>query len=429
MSANLDLQGPPPNPGDRLKRVLVIKLGPLGEFMETLGAMRVVRATHPSARITLLTTEPFDAFAKACPYFDIVESDGAATDGKAKSDMFRRIRSDHYDMVYDFQNNDRTEAIFASLVAKRPLWSGVVEGASHRHRNPDRDRMNIYDRLAEQLEHAGLTPRGQGDPSGWIRERGLLPYYDWIRPAFRDPPRFKPAFFGLNGPYMLLIPGAPHNRSEWRWPAERYAQLASWIADCGVTPVVIGDRAETDAGQVIQKLEPRARSLINRTDFFQLCTLSQHAQFAVGGETGPMHLAVSAGCDAVCLFMQSWSQSMELEHGSVWEPSVRLGRDCPRGSNVIALFSDELDRVALEDLKRAIVGLGKLPRDRVGALAAAEAARAKAAAEAALATPVETLDEAPEETSAPGADLGAESTRDASSESPPQAASDSIPPS
>ena len=76
----LDTYTPPPNPGDTLRRVLVIKLGAMGDFMQALGAMRVVRATHPSARITLLTTEPFEAFAKACPYFDIVEADGRPRD-------------------------------------------------------------------------------------------------------------------------------------------------------------------------------------------------------------------------------------------------------------------------------------------------------------------------------------------------------------
>jgi ADP-heptose:LPS heptosyltransferase len=75
MSAPPDYS-PPPNPGDTLRRVLVIKLGAMGDFMQALGAFRVVRATHPSARITLLTTPPYEAFAKACPFFDIVEADG-----------------------------------------------------------------------------------------------------------------------------------------------------------------------------------------------------------------------------------------------------------------------------------------------------------------------------------------------------------------
>src|SRR5215468_10145564 len=141
MSDNLGFI-PTPNPGDTLRRVLVIKLGALGDFVQALGAMRVVRATHPSARITLLTTEPFEAFAKACPYFDIVEADGRPRDLKGQADLMKRLRTAGYDMVYDFQNNDRTARYFASLGSKKPLWSGAAQGASHQHRNPNRAMMH-----------------------------------------------------------------------------------------------------------------------------------------------------------------------------------------------------------------------------------------------------------------------------------------------
>jgi hypothetical protein len=202
----LDTYTPPPNPGDTLRRVLVIKLGAMGDFMQALGAMRVVRATHPSARITLLTTEPFDAFAKACPYFDIVEADGRPRDIKGRTDLIRRLRAANYDMVYDFQNNDRTAQYFVGLTGKKPLWSGAAKGASHQHINPERAEMHNFDRLAEQLVHAGLGPKPPGDPTGWFIGQDLTPSLDWIRPAFRDPPRFQPAFFGLNGPYALSYP-------------------------------------------------------------------------------------------------------------------------------------------------------------------------------------------------------------------------------
>ena len=217
---------PPPNPGDTLKRVLVIKLGAMGDFMQALGAMRVVRATHPSARITLLTTEPFEAFAKACPYFDIVEADGRPKDIKGRADLIRRLRTAGYDMVYDFQNNDRTAQYFLGLTGKKPLWSGAAKGASHQHMNQHRGEMHNFDRLAEQLLHAGLGPKPPGDPTGWIIGQDILPSLDWIRPAFRDPPRFQPEFFSLHGPYMLLIPGSSADHPEKRWPVDRFAKIA-----------------------------------------------------------------------------------------------------------------------------------------------------------------------------------------------------------
>jgi ADP-heptose:LPS heptosyltransferase len=352
---------PPPNPGDTLKRVLVIKLGAMGDFMQALGAMRVVRATHPSARITLLTTEPYEAFAKACPYFDIVEADGRPKDLKGKADLIRRLRTAGYDMVYDFQNNDRTAQYFMGLTGKRPLWSGAAKGASHQHMNENRGEMHNFDRLAEQLVHAGLGPKPPGDPTGWIIGQDVLPSLDWIRPAFRDPPRFQPEFFSLNGPYMLLIPGSSPDHPEKRWPVDRFAKIATWVADAGITPVVIGTKAEGDIGAQILKLEPRARNIVGRTDLFQLATLAERAVFALGGDTGPMHLAAAARTPGVCLFAQEWNENMARDLQSVWNPKTRLGRAAPKGGPMMVLHAATLESVSVDDVKRAALGLGVLP--------------------------------------------------------------------
>ncbi|HOZ28024.1 MAG TPA: glycosyltransferase family 9 protein [Hyphomonadaceae bacterium] len=352
---------PPPNPGDTLRRVLVIKLGAMGDFMQALGAMRVVRATHPSARITLLTTEPYEAFAKACPYFDIVEADGRPKDLKGKADLIRRLRSAGYDMVYDFQNNDRTAQYFMGLSGKKPLWSGAAKGASHQHMNENRGEMHNFDRLAEQLVHAGLGPKPPGDPTGWIIGQEVSPSLDWIRAAFRDPPRFQPEFFSLHGPYMLLIPGSSADHPEKRWPVDRFAKIATWVADAGITPVVIGTKAEGDIGAQILKLEPRAKNIVGRTDLFQLATLAERAVFALGGDTGPMHLAAAARTPGVCLFAQEWNEDMARDLQSVWSPKTRLGRAAPRGGPMMILHAAALESLSVDDVKRAAIGLGVLP--------------------------------------------------------------------
>ncbi|HAQ33371.1 MAG TPA: ADP-heptose--LPS heptosyltransferase, partial [Rhodospirillaceae bacterium] len=50
-------------------RILVIKLGALGDFIQAMGPFRVIREFHREARITLLTTAPFAALARECGYF------------------------------------------------------------------------------------------------------------------------------------------------------------------------------------------------------------------------------------------------------------------------------------------------------------------------------------------------------------------------
>ncbi len=352
---------PPDNPGDTVRRVLVIKLGAMGDFIQSMGAMRVVRMTHPSARITLLTTQPFEALARACPYFDIVETDGRPKDIRGRADLVRRIRQANYDLVYDFQNNNRTAGYFAGLTGKKPKWSGAAEGASHQHRNPDRAAMQNFDRLEEQLRHAGLRPGPPGDPTGWIEGSPLLPSFDWIRPAFRDPPRFQPEYFSLYGPYVLLIPGSSEDHPEKRWPLDHFVKLAKWFADNEITPVVIGGKAEGDIGMQIVRAEQRAKSLIGRTDLFQLATLSERAVMAIGGDTGPMHLAAAARTPGVCLFAQDWNPSMEDDLSSVWNPQTRLGRAAPRGSHMFVLYAPTLDRIGVRDVQVAAVRLGVLP--------------------------------------------------------------------
>ena len=48
-----------------IAKVLVIKLGALGDFVQALAAMAHIRAAHPKARITLLTTPEFEGLARA----------------------------------------------------------------------------------------------------------------------------------------------------------------------------------------------------------------------------------------------------------------------------------------------------------------------------------------------------------------------------
>ncbi|MCK5911368.1 MAG: glycosyltransferase family 9 protein, partial [Caulobacter sp.] len=80
-----------------IKKVLVIKLGALGDFVLALAAMKKIREAHPKAKITLLTTPPFEALAKLSPYFNAVETDGRPGDFGETLAMISRIRKAGYD--------------------------------------------------------------------------------------------------------------------------------------------------------------------------------------------------------------------------------------------------------------------------------------------------------------------------------------------
>ncbi len=291
--ATIPYQIPAP-PRAQADRVLVIKLSALGDFVQALGAAKLIRDYHVGARVTLLTTERFEAFANACPYFDIVEADGRTGEAAKTAQLLARLRSARFDVVYDLQTNDRSGFYFQAMRPWPPLWSGIAQGCSHPHANPDRETLHTLDRHADQLRYAGYD-LVEGAP-------GPLPSVTWVRRALRDPPRLQPEFFNIKPPYVLLVPGASQQHPEKRWPAEKYAELASRIAGRGVTPVVIGAADERDAGALIAAKERRAKVIVSRTDLFQLAALAERAAGAVGNDTGPMHLAAAAGAPCVVLF-------------------------------------------------------------------------------------------------------------------------------
>ncbi len=61
-----------------MKKILVIRLGALGDFVLSFGPFAAIRAQHPEAHITLLTTAPFARLGRLSPWFDAVVIDPRA---------------------------------------------------------------------------------------------------------------------------------------------------------------------------------------------------------------------------------------------------------------------------------------------------------------------------------------------------------------
>ncbi|HVY86407.1 MAG TPA: glycosyltransferase family 9 protein [Caulobacterales bacterium] len=292
------------------KRVLVIKMGGLADFVQMLAAAKRIRDYHVGARITLLTNEPFRVMAEKCPYFDTVESDASVrppTVGESATtavgaqaakeeqpiivQLISRVRAAKYDMVYDLENSRRTNAIYQGLRPWPPLWSGGAPGCSHPFKDPG--ALHNLDRLAAQLQSAGIEVAGP-----------LVPDFAWVRVALRDPPRLQPDYFGIRGRYVLLCPRGGDVGAKRRWPVEKYVQLANRIAAQGVTPVVLGGQEEREVGAAIAQAERRAKNLVMRPDLFQSAALAERASFAVGDDVDLLHVAAAGGAPSL-VFMSS----------------------------------------------------------------------------------------------------------------------------
>lgn len=280
-------------------RILVIKLGALGDFVQAFGPFAAIRAHHPDAEITLLTTRPYAALAAASPYFDHVWIDDKPKMWQVPKvlKLRRQLASGHFRRVYDLQTSDRSSWYFR-LMGGEVEWSGIAAGCDMPHANPDRDHMHTIERQAEQLAMAGIDAVPPPDLA-------------WTESA-ADIGRF-----GLPGRFALLCPGGAAHRPAKRWPAECFAEAARWLAGAGVTPVLLGTDAERAEIDIIRAACPAALSLAGKTGFLDILGLGRRAVLALGNDTGPMHLIATAGCPSVVLFSHESNPDLCAPRGRV----------------------------------------------------------------------------------------------------------------
>jgi ADP-heptose:LPS heptosyltransferase len=306
-----------PAPG---ARILVIRLSALGDFIMALPAMEAIRRRHPAAEITLLTTLPFAELGRRSGWFDQVEIDPRPRwrDLAGWARLRRRLRAGRFDRVYDLQSQDRTALYFRLLwPGKRPEWSGIAPGASHRHTDPARRHMHAFDIHAAQLALAGIPEIP-------------MPDLAWLDEDIR--------VLGLPSRFALLAPGSSPHRPAKRWPAARFGALASRLVDAGITPLVIGGAAEQALADSIRAVCPKARDLIGQTSLFMIAGLARRAVVAVGNDTGPMHLIALLGCPVVSLFSAESNPD----------------RSAPRGPHVTMLRRSSLSDLTVDEVAAAL---------------------------------------------------------------------------
>jgi ADP-heptose:LPS heptosyltransferase len=303
-----------------IRRILVIRLSALGDFIMALPAMAAIRRRHPEADITLLTTGPFVELGERSGWFSrvMVDSRPRWHDLAGLRRLGRKLRAGRFDRVYDLQAQDRTALYFRLFWPfRKPEWSGIAPGASHPHRDRNRRHMHAFDIHAAQLKAAGIV-------------QIPAPDLTWLDADIR--------ILGLPSRFALLIPGSAPHRPAKRWPIAHYGTLANRLVERGIIPVVLGATDERALADGIRALCPRARDLTGQTSLFMVAGLARQAQLAVGNDTGPMHLIAILGCPVVSLFSSESNPE----------------RSAPRGARVTVLQRDDLATLTVDEVAAAL---------------------------------------------------------------------------
>ena len=264
------------------KRILVIRLGALGDLVFCFQAFHEIRAAHPDAEIALLVRPTFAAFARLLPWFDKIILDEHPNGALAWLKLRRAIKQFAPDRVYDLQGKARQTILYSLLGGPcGPEWSGAAPVCEFPRPWPPARDMSFPDFIAAQLRVAGVKEMPPADLS-------------WFDASVEK--------FALPENYIVLIPGCSPDAPYKRWPAKYYADLATKLRARGRVCVVVGAAGDADTIAEIKRLTPDVIDLCGQTSLLELAGILRCAAGAIGNDTGPTHLAAKIGVPTLALF-------------------------------------------------------------------------------------------------------------------------------
>ena len=280
-------------------RILIVRVGAMGDVLHALPAVAGLRAAMPGAVIGWAIDTKWrgllSADGSAGPLVDQVhavdtrlwKSSPLSTATMSNVLRLRReLRAARYDVCVDVQGTVRSGVIGWMAAARRYVGSAApregVAATFYGERFTLKER-HVIGQACELVGAAAGVPIAAG--------RVRLP----VDPGAEQ---WAERLVARSGKIALLSPTAGWGAKEWG--AERFASLARGLRENGVRVLVNGVSGAT-AG-VADEVAERAGAEVVRTSLPELIALTRRAALAVGGDTGPVHLAAALGRPVVALF-------------------------------------------------------------------------------------------------------------------------------
>jgi heptosyltransferase-1 len=273
------------------RRFLVVRLGSLGDIVHTFPAVAALRESFPASEIGWLTSARYKV---------LVHSSGLAsaictTETRSISSLkkaIREIRAASFDTAIDYQGLWKS----ASL----PFLAGVKRRIGF---SPESVRefgvpLLYTDRVRATSAHVA-------DQNGELSKRAGA--QNSVANYHLDPPPLQLQELSKYLPgdgmkhYVVLSPGGG-----WRskcWPPERFGVLCKKIfQSLSLRCLVNYGPGEEDLASKVRAASGDADPLLFNGELAVLMSLLRSAVCVVGGDTGPLHLAVALGTPVVALF-------------------------------------------------------------------------------------------------------------------------------
>jgi ADP-heptose:LPS heptosyltransferase/GT2 family glycosyltransferase len=367
LGADSDHYGPEPEPAvwlhagrrgvpaDTVRRILVVKLDHIGDFLTAHPALAALAAGFPQAAIDLLVPSATAALARQggmlpagvhiCEieifdFFHARSGEGRKEVGEAElAALEARLAPRAYDLAIDLRMHPETRTVLRHTGAR------LCAGFDIENRFPWLDVALAWEgdvRLVRKRAHVSerLVQLVAATQAACATER----------PAHRSgaakPPPSK-AFDALPAPFrarpiVCIHPGVGNVVRQW--PAASFAALIDLLAARpGLNAVLIGSPDEAAiADEIKQKVADPSSvvSLVGQVKLAELPLLMQRCILFVGNNSGPQHIAATLGMKTLGIHSgvvdaAEWAprgtQAMAIRRRMVCSPCyLEFASDCPR---------------------------------------------------------------------------------------------------
>lgn len=272
-------------------RFLIVRLGSMGDIVHTLPAVSALRESFPEARIDWVVEAKWLPLLRGNP--DVNEVIPVKrTSWTILRTCLGRLHAARYDCLLDFQGLYKSAALgWLSGTKKRIGWDRRVarEGGAAvfytQHVVPT--AAHIVDQNLELSRAAGARPGTVRFPLSSDAE------------AEREVENLL-ATQGLKK-FFVLSPGGG-----WRakcWPPERYGELHRALAQrFGVRGMVNYGPGEEPLAAAVREAAGQPEPIPAKLRLEQFVALMRRATVLVGGDSGPLHVAVAVGTPVVGLY-------------------------------------------------------------------------------------------------------------------------------
>lgn len=315
-------------------KVLIIKLGALGDVVMATPLIEAIQIAHPGAQIQLLTTPAFAPIFHAWQNLHVHAFPRRGW--RAMIDIIGFVRRGNFDRIYDLQGNDRTSIVCALSGAAERVGNHTRFPYTHHPSDKWRGNMHIFERMKRVLQSADVSV-GRQTPILPTTTDERQNVENWL--ATHNPEQHKLVGFHAS---------ASAGRAEKCWPY--FVTLAKRLLTQGINPVWLG--AGEDEKQNTDFI--RRSGGINASGAFsipELALCGEHFSFAVTNDSGPMHVLAASGIPVYGLFGPS-----------DWRRNHALGQEdhvikCPDGSA-------KLEELSVEQVWQRLIADQRVSSDR-----------------------------------------------------------------